>query len=176
MNTPPQDAVKLATLGKPKGVRGQIWAYAHTALPENLLAYGPLYCDRLGRDVAVRGHEVKGAQIVLTIDGVSDRNMAENLRGAHLSLARAKLPPLPKGEYYLGDLLGCAAIAKDGAAIGVVADFYHNGAQYIISITRPAPQPVLDLPFHADFFGTVDLTARRIEIFVPEFVEDSTEY
>jgi 16S rRNA processing protein RimM len=168
------DSVLLATIGKPKGVRGQVWAYAHTADPKSVLAYGPLFCDRLGKKIAVRGFEVKGAQIVLALDGIADRTAVEALRGANLYAERSQLPALPDDQFYVLDLLGCAAMAA-GKKIGEVVEIYNHGAGDVIDIKLTADGEIISLPFHRDFFGAVDLIARSVEVFMPEFLEASTE-
>lgn len=175
MNTKPPDPILLATLGKPKGVRGQVWAYAHTANPQSVLTYGPLYCDRLDKKITVRGFEVKGAQIVLALDGIADRNAIEALRGANLYAAREQLPALPENKFYIRDLLGCAVVT-DGKILGEVVEVYNHGAGDVVDIKLQATQEIIGLPFHRDFFGAVDLTARTVEVFMPDFVEASAEY
>lgn len=68
---------------------------------------------------------------------VPDRNAAEALRGTLLSVPRDSLPPLAEGEYYHADLIGLAAIAEDGEALGTVVAVENYGASDIIEVERP---------------------------------------
>lgn len=68
---------------------------------------------------------------------VTDRNAAEALRGAELTVPRSALPPLGEGEYYHADLIGLAAVASGGAAIGTVVTIENFGAGDVIEIERP---------------------------------------
>ncbi len=68
---------------------------------------------------------------------VADRTAAEGLRGTELTVPRDALPPLGESEYYHADLLGLAAVAEDGAAIGTVVSIENFGAGDVIEIARP---------------------------------------
>lgn len=68
---------------------------------------------------------------------VSDRNAAEALRGTELAVSRDALPPLGEGEYYHADLIGLAAVAEDGTAIGSVVTVENFGAGDVVEIERP---------------------------------------
>ncbi len=67
---------------------------------------------------------------------VADRDAAEALRGVALTVPRAALPPLGKGEYYYADLIDLACVAPDGAALGRVAAVENFGAGDILEIER----------------------------------------
>ncbi|MCB2064727.1 MAG: 16S rRNA processing protein RimM [Novosphingobium sp.] len=68
---------------------------------------------------------------------VTDRNMAEALRGTELTVPRADLPPLDAGEYYHADLIGLAAISDAGEALGTVVAVENFGAGDILDIEKP---------------------------------------
>ncbi|MFM5884452.1 MAG: ribosome maturation factor RimM [Novosphingobium sp.] len=69
---------------------------------------------------------------------VRDRTAAEALRGTTLTVPRSMLPPLGEGEYYHADLLGLAAVASDGTALGTCVAVENYGAGDVLEIARPA--------------------------------------
>lgn len=71
--------------------------------------------------------------IIAKIDGVNDRNAAENLRGTELFILRTDLPALKNGEYYQYDLIGFDVV-RDGKKIGIVSGFQNFGAGDIIEM------------------------------------------
>ena len=79
----------------------------------------------------------KGGAIARFAD-VTDRTMAEALRGTALTVPRSSLPPLGEGEYYYADLLGLAAVSTTGEALGVVIAIDNYGAGDILEIEKPA--------------------------------------
>jgi 16S rRNA processing protein RimM len=68
---------------------------------------------------------------------VADRNAAEALRGTALTVPRGALPPLAEGEYYHADLIGLAAMAPDGTALGTVVAVDNFGAGDVVEVARP---------------------------------------
>lgn len=80
-------------------------------------------------------HGSNGA--IARIAEVTDRNAAEAMRGAELTVPRADLPPLDDGEYYHADLLGLPVISTDGEPLGQVVAIDNFGAGDVIEIERP---------------------------------------
>src|SRR5690606_22675884 len=68
---------------------------------------------------------------------VTDRNRAEALRGTELAVPRSALPPLAEGEYYHADLIGLAAVTRDGALLGTCVAVENFGAGDILEFERP---------------------------------------
>ena len=101
---------------------------------------------------------------------VTDRNMAEALRGTELTVPRADLPPLDAGEYYHADLIGLAVVAPDGAPLGTIIAIPNYGAGDLLEIAPPAG-PTLLVPFTRVHVPDIDLAAGRLSVVLPEEVE-----
>ena len=52
-------------------------------------------------------------------------------------MPRGALPPLAEGEYYHADLIGLAAVAADGTALGTVVAVDNFGAGDVVEVARP---------------------------------------
>lgn len=68
---------------------------------------------------------------------VTDRTVAERLRGTPLAVPRAALPPLEEGEYYHADLIGLPAVSTEGVALGHCIAVENYGAGDVLEIERP---------------------------------------
>ena len=68
---------------------------------------------------------------------VTDRTVAETLRGTALTVPRSALPPLDPGEYYHADLIGLDAITTAGERLGVCVAVENYGAGDVLEIERP---------------------------------------
>jgi 16S rRNA processing protein RimM len=109
-------ALWLALPGKPDGV------------------YTVESCRRADKDVLVR------------LKGIADRDQAEALRGARISLERSELEPLADGEYFLSDLVGARVIGPDGIVGEVKAVRAHPSVDTLIISTpdgRELEQPLV---------------------------------
>jgi len=89
---------------------------------------------------------------------IGDRNAAEALRGALLSVSRSELPPLEPGEYYHADLLGLPCEAADGTRLGTIVAVENFGAGDLLEIERPDGRRAL-IPFRD---GIADLSGDKI--------------
>jgi 16S rRNA processing protein RimM len=68
---------------------------------------------------------------------ITDRNMAEALRGQPLTVRRSELPPLTEGEYYHSDLIDLPCISTDGTELGMCVAVENFGAGDILEIEKP---------------------------------------
>ena len=117
----------------PQGIRGEVRVQTFTANPsdfKDLTVFGTNVASNALHFVRALPNTTV---IIARIDGVSDRNIAETLRGTELFVNRDDLPPAASGEYYQADLIGMTVV-RDGAEIGHVACFQNFGAGDIIEM------------------------------------------
>ena len=149
--------ILLAVIAAAHGIRGAVKVKTFTQNPANILAYGPLR-DEKGRDYSLKlVREVSSHSLIMTIEGVDDRNQAEALRGTKLYVERRQLPDLIEEEFYHRDLMGLNVQDLEGQDIGKVCAVSNFGAGdfleiidsdhhlYTIPFTRKAV-PLIQLP------------------------------
>ena len=110
-----------------------------------------------------RAEPGRRGEIRLGLVGVSRREAADELRGQWVMTRLDRLEPLPAGEYYGYQLLGCRVVREDGREIGVVRDIWPTGATDVLVIEAPEGGEHL-LPAVEEMFREVDLDARRIVV------------
>lgn len=154
------------------GVRGLLRVKSFAAEPEAITAYGPLEDERGERRFALelRG-AVKGV-LIARLDGITDRNAAERLKGTRLYLPRAALPEPEAEEYYHADLLGLAVEFKDGAVFGRVRAVHDFGAGDSLEVERPDGRMVM-VPFTRTVVPVVDIAAGRLVVDPPKGLLDN---
>jgi len=103
--------------------------------------------------------------VLLTIEGVDDRDAAEALKGKPVEVDREAVS-LEPGEYLLADLPGCVAVDEAGREVGKVVEVI-PGAQPILVI-HDAERRELLLPAVPQFVVDVDVAARRVTLAIPE--------
>ncbi len=109
-------------------------------------------------------------ELVLKFTGLDSRNDAEALRGAELRIPEEERPPLPEGEYYLSDLVGCRVETTDGRTIGEVADWQDYGAAPLL-VVHAGSREIL-VPFTSAIYRQVEPEHRRIVVELPEGLEN----
>jgi 16S rRNA processing protein RimM len=155
-------------------VRGEVRIKAFTENPRAIGRYGPVEDESGTRrfKVTVRG-ETKGL-VIARLDGVADRNQAEALKGLRLYVPREKLPKPKRGEWYVADLIGLAAVDTGGTPLGRVKSVQNFGAGDVIEIGRDDGTSEF-LPFSKQVVPEVDIEGGRVVIDPPEETEARDE-
>jgi 16S rRNA processing protein RimM len=104
--------------------------------------------------------------VLLSLVGVDDRDRAESLRGAMVSVARAALPPLESGEYYLCDLVGASVVSQNGLVGEVVEVRVHPSVDTLV--VRAPDGALWEQPIAEPWIASVDAANKRIELTSPD--------
>ena len=162
------DRIHVARIGAAHGIRGEVRLWSFTAEPLAVAQYGPLETEDGKRHFEIEAARPGKDFLVARLAGVTDRTAAEALRNVDLFVARDRLPPIEEaGTFYHADLIGLAAVGKDGATLGTVKAIHNFGAGDLIEIERPGGGEATLLPFNETTVPTVDLNARRIVVVPP---------
>ena len=161
--------VEIGVLTRPHGIRGELcinyYAESFDLLHGELFLQAGNLPPRNIRVTQVRMHH---GQPVISLDGVTDRSMAEQLRGQVLLVPETALPPLEEDEFYLHELLGFAVEDKATAIpLGVLADVHFYGEQEVWEIHTADGKEFL-LPAVPEFVNDIDTEAQVIRITPPK--------
>ncbi len=108
----------------------------------------------------------RGNKIVLSLEGVDDRTIAQEMTPFLIKLDRKKFPKTK--DYYPCDLLDLDVIDKDSRKIiGKVVSYQHNGVQVVIDVEG---EKNFSLPMVKSFIDKVDINGGYIRITIPEVI------
>lgn len=143
------------------GVKGEMKALHYADTPAFFKKVPFLY-DK--KENAYKINSVREGKncLLITIEGIDDMNGAERMKNVSLFAKREDFPPLPKGEYYLIDLIGLVAETVDGEVIGEVVDIIEKAAQNLIVIKKDDKEILI--PKCDAFVDRVDLDEKKIYI------------
>ena len=181
MNTPSlDDLVELGAVQDAQGLQGQIKIRPHSSDPVALLSSKAIWLSLIPRrnagiDVSLAQasltlYKVKQAKmhsgtVVMALEGVTDRDQAEALKGARILVARDVFPKAESDSYYWIDLIGCKVINLQSEDLGEVIDINDNGAHGIMAIGNLETKAVKQLvPFVKEVVQNVDLVNKRITL------------
>jgi 16S rRNA processing protein RimM len=103
--------------------------------------------------------------VVMALEGISDRDQALALKGARILVTRDTFPKADGDSYYWVDLIGCQVINLQGELLGTVIDFNEHGAHGVIVIGDASTSAVKQLvPFVKEVVINVDLVAKTITL------------
>lgn len=151
--------VKVARIGKPHGIRGEVTVQVLTDDPETRFARGA----RLLTDPEANGPlTVKSARwnkhiLLLGFEEVSDRNRAEELRGTMLYVEAEESSD---DAWFEHDLVGLEVVVE-GETIGKVSALHTGPAQDLLEVTLNDGSEAL-LPLVEDIIPEIDLDAATV--------------
>ena len=125
------------------GVRGEVKIMPWADSPEFLLKFKTIYINGEGRRVqAARVH--KGA-VLAKLEGVDDVNAAMALKNKTVYIAR-KDARLPKGHFFISDIIGAKVVTEEGIELGTLADVMEMPAQniYLVKGEREIMIPAVE--------------------------------
>ncbi len=159
--------ILMGVVGRAHGVRGLVRVHSYTESPEDLAGYSPLR-DEQGRPWSLAWKSEGVAELRdATGKPLADRTAAEALVNTRLFVERARLPAATDDEYYLADLIGLAARAADGAALGSIAAVHDYGAGASLEIMAEGGASML-VPFNHASVPQVEIEAGFVVIMPPD--------
>jgi 16S rRNA processing protein RimM len=159
------------------GITGEVVVEVRTDDPESRFAPGITLRGKGSRGGAERGYVIDsvrehGGRLLVRLDGITDRNAADALRGTLFVVDSADLPPIEDpDEYYDHQLEGLRVRTVSGDDVGVVAEVLHTAAGELLAVRRSDGAEVL-VPFVGAIVTSVSLEDRAVEIDPPDGLLD----
>jgi 16S rRNA processing protein RimM len=157
-----KDRVLLGVVAAPHGVRGLVRIKSYTEDPMAVAAYGPLSDETGKKAYWVEALSAARGAVLARIDGVADRTAAEALRGLRLYVERSALPGTGEREWYEADLIGLAAVGRDGRDWGTVVAFHDFGAGSMMEVSGGVM-----LPFTDEAVPEIDIEGGKVVVEPP---------
>jgi 16S rRNA processing protein RimM len=151
---------------RPHGLRGEVMVETLTDAPDRFtpgtsLGAGDPDSGAL-RTVTIATARSHTGRLLLTFEGLADRESADALRGELLSIPFAEARELGPDEFWPHQLVGLSVVAADGEPVGAVAEVQPGAAHDLLSVQRPDGSTAL-IPAVAAIV-TVDLEAGRVTL------------
>jgi len=163
--------VRVARIGKPHGIRGEVTVQVLTDSPGDRFVLGaefdvepPSHGNLPVRALTVRSARWNKDILVLGFEEVSDRNRAEELRGAMLFLNTEEDDDNDDEGWYEHELVGLE-VRVDGKAVGTVAALQLMPAQDLLVVDTPGGEVLV--PFVEEIVPEVDVEGRFVVVVPP---------
>ena len=176
----PSPWVWLASIRRPQGRKGEVFADILTDFPEKFSERRQLWLLRENapaappRQVELIAHWLHKGGIVLHFSGIDSITAAETLTGLIVAIPREQRAPLAEDETYIGDLIGCMLVDVAGPApvdIGEIEDVDRTAGPVALLVVQGKAGEIL-VPFAKSYLRKIDLEARRVEMALPEGLID----
>lgn len=160
--------LEMGTVGRAHGIRGElalVWQGEQNPFPGlELLLELPGGGRKKFRVLSSRMH--KGMPLA-TLEGLSDRSMAETLKGAKIYVEADQLNAPADDETWLAELIGMEVCLEDGALLGRLDHVEFPAGREIWAIIDEKGREIL-FPAQPCFLAGVDQEQGRVFIRPPE--------
>jgi len=111
-----------------------------------------------------------GRVVLLSLEGIENRDQAETLIGSELFVKRDSLPKLVDGSYYWLDIIGLAVFTNDEKYIGRVESIIPTGSNdvYVVKDAQKDRDNEILIPAIESAVLEIDLEQKRMIVDLPE--------
>lgn len=127
-----------------------------------------------GKEVSISSWKISNGRVVCLFDGIEDRDEAKKNTGLYLVTKKSILPKLPKGRFFIIDLLGSTVIDDELGEIGILKDIIQTGANDVLAVRREKKRDLL-IPFLNQVVYEVQAENKKIFVRLPDGLYDIYE-
>lgn len=170
--SPSQGEPTYLTVGrfrKPHGVKGEVSMDILTDFPDRIVVGKKVYVGESYQPMEVSNIRWHQQMLLLSFEGIEDRDQAGFLRNQLAFVKSDGLPELPEGEYYFHQLIGLTVVDESKKIIGKLEDILETGANDVYVVRTEAGEEIL-LPAIEAVILDVDLENKQMIVRPPEWI------
>lgn len=158
--------LNVGRIGKAHGILGEATIEVRTDEVEGRFAIGAVLETESHGNLTVASARVHNGILLLSFDGIEDRNAIEGLRNELLYAdVDIDAPGLDEDDYHVLQLIGCKAYLVDGDEFGEVSEVLNLPGQDVLVIKSETAETLI--PFVRQLVPIVDIKARRMTVIPP---------
>lgn len=165
------DYITIATLAKPFGLKGEIYAYSLTEFPEERFKKGQRVFARSKNaeplPLTIKSCRYKGDQLILSFEEITSIEGVEGLKGMTLDMDKEEAT-LPEGYFRFSDLMECSVYDEQGNLLGKVESLTSYSPTKNLKIKKASDGKCFYVPFIDAYVPKVDLKRKEIVLHVVE--------
>ncbi len=162
---------------RPHGIKGEFTFIIEEEFLEDLCKGSLIYIKgssaKSSLDQKTEVYEIEkinfGHKIMAKLKGVGNRNQVEEMLPFGIYLEKSLLDELHQGEVLPQNYIGLRAMENEtGKLLGVVENYYSNGAQLVLVIGG-GPKD-FEIPLVENFVKKIDMEKNEMIVMVPEII------
>jgi 16S rRNA processing protein RimM len=159
----------VGRIGRAHGVLGEATIEVRTDNPDQRFALGSKLTLNTGRELIVKSSRWHNQVLLLTFEGITDRNQIEALKDQLLS-ASVNTSDLAPGEYHYQQLIGSTVFLNSGQLLGPVTEVVARPGQDLLAIEYQGRQVLI--PMVKAIITSIDIENKKIVVDPPKGLID----
>lgn len=123
-----QQYIEAGRIVNTHGVAGEVKIEVWLDSPQFMKKCGRIFAE--GRELKIESAREHKGFLLAKLEGIDDVNAAMTLKGKQLTIDRADAK-LPKGAFFLQDIIGASVVKEDGVELGNLAEIMETPASCI---------------------------------------------
>ena len=145
------DKMELGKIVNTFGLKGELKVYPYV---DYIPKVKKVYIN--GKPVEIERARNQKSIVVIKLKGIDTIEQAEELKNVMLEMDRIDAPKLPKGTYYVNDLIGFDVYTDEGELLGKLDDIFTTGANDVYQVGK------ILLPAIKDVIKQIDTENKKI--------------
>jgi 16S rRNA processing protein RimM len=167
------DLVRIGQITSSHGVRGEVRVFPLTNFPERFATLHTVLLGDEARPVRVKYRTTVKNMIILSIEGVEDRDASDKLRGQYVQVPKSEIFALPEGHFYVSDLIGLDVVDPDGNPLGRLVEVNSSSPAHDLYVVERPDQKRYMVPAVKQFVKQIDLAGGKVVVQpIPGLLED----
>lgn len=162
---PDNEVVVLGVVAKVRGLRGEVVFHPLSGQLEAFAHYRAVRIGdgqgRFSQPLAVASSRVMKDTVAFRLEGVENRDQAEQLVGCVVALDASDLPELTGDEYYWRELVGLDVYDTGKRHLGKVEALFDNGAHDVLVVVNENGEEIL-LPMVREMIRQTVVESRPV--------------
>ncbi len=150
---------------KPIGIRGEVQIHVMTDSPDRFSVGGSIFLNDVEHRVGRASSQHKG-KINLKLDGIDNRDQAEKLRDATLTVTADMVADLPEGMFYHYQIVDMKVYTQEGEELGCIVDILAAGGADVYVVRGDSGEILI--PGLEDVILEIDMVKNRMTVALPE--------
>jgi 16S rRNA processing protein RimM len=169
------DYLIVGYLRRAHGVRGEMVMEIHTDFPERLKPKTKVFVGEDYQPMTIAAARNHGEGLLIKLNGIDTPEDAARYRNQLVYVTAADRPPLPKGQFYVHELIGFDVMDEEENIIGQLTEILQTGANDVYVVTRPDASEIL-LPVIPSVVLNIDADRRQIRVrIIPGLLDESDD-
>ena len=153
-----QEFIEAGRIVNTHGVAGEVKIEVWLDSPQFMKRFGRLYID--GAEHKVSAARVHKNFLLVKLEGVDDVNAAMRLKG-RTAYIRREDARLPRGAYFIQDIIGAKVVDEQGREIGLLAEVLETPASRVYVVQGEREHLIPAVP---EFIMSTDAEAGVITV------------
>ncbi len=159
--------IKIGKITRPHGIGSGLRVMPLTQDLEHFLPGKSMFValpDGEPRECIICQLKTVKNDLIVFLEGLSNRNDAEPYRGGYFLLPRSRLVPPEEGAYFVFDLEGLEVVTMAEEPVGTLTRVISSGPQDLYEITVPGRKNPCLVPACRQFVRKVDIAGGKVYI------------